>query len=121
MQAVVHLTLALKQRPFSAVLRLSLAGLQWLLGNADASLTQFHALSVRQVQLDSLSHHVLPAITQCGAASHGRYLSAVRPLLVCVCVLHAGSSQCMHLAVFNACCDACMKLNITRCARCCPA
>lgn len=78
MQAVVQLTLAVKQRPFSAVLRLSLAGLQWLLGNADAALAEFHALSVRQVQLDSLSHHVLPAITQCGTVNHERYLTSVR-------------------------------------------
>ena len=83
----MQLTLAVKQRPFSAVLRLSLVGLQWLLGNADAALVQFHALSVRQVQLDSLSHHVLPSITQCGSPNHGRYLSAVRSAACCcVCV-----------------------------------
>ena len=99
MQAVVQLTLAVKQRPFSAVLRLSLVGLQWLLGNADAALVEFHALSVRQVQLDSLSHHVLPAITQCGSASHGRYLSAVRSLLLHVCA----GSFCFLSAGFLGC------------------
>jgi hypothetical protein len=87
MQAMVQLTLAVKQRPFSAVLRLSLAGLHWLLGNVDAALAQFRALSVRQVQLDSLSHHVLPAIAQFGAASHEHYLTSVRSPCTSLCSL----------------------------------
>jgi hypothetical protein len=49
-------------------------------------------LSVRQVQLDSLSHHVLPAIAQFGAASHEHYLTSVRSPCNSLCPL--GTPSC---------------------------
>lgn len=72
MQAKVFLEAAVKSRPCSPRLRLALCGLESLFGNPAAAQAHVAALSLRQVQLDTLAHHVLPAL-----ASHGPPQQAV--------------------------------------------
>ena len=67
LQAVALLESALDDRPSSPALRLALCALASLLGMADLALEQADALQLRQVQFDSMAHHLLPIM-----ASHGR-------------------------------------------------
>ena len=79
MQAQCLLQCALTHAPASPPLRLALCATAALLGDSELALAQVQTLQVRQVQLDSLSHHVLPALAaaaDCPAA--GGFMRQVR-------------------------------------------
>jgi hypothetical protein len=67
LQAMSLLQSALVQRPKSPALRIALCALASHMGMLQLALDQVHELQLRQVQLDSLAHHILPAIA---AARH---------------------------------------------------
>jgi N-terminal acetyltransferase B complex non-catalytic subunit len=79
-QTIVVLEAACALRPYSASIRLALAGLHELVANPVAALEHFQALSIRQVQLDSLGHHVLPTLTTFNPAPSARFMLEVRPI-----------------------------------------
>ena len=62
MQALVLLEHAVARKPGSPPLRLALAALASLLHLPARALAQAAALQLRQVQLDALAHHTLPAL-----------------------------------------------------------
>jgi hypothetical protein len=82
LQALLVLEAGAKGRPYCAPVRLGLAGLHGLLGNAAAACRHFAALEVKHVQHDTLSsHHLLPLLLGLGAAP------AASKLLASTCAL----------------------------------
>ena len=57
---------ASKVRKYSAAIQFALSALYGLLGCAELSQRSFIALEIRQVQLDTLSHHVVPFLASLG-------------------------------------------------------
>eukprot|EP00892_Ulva_mutabilis_P000627 jgi/Ulvmu1/10565/UM065_0019.1 len=63
-QAAALLAVAVQQHPHSPGLLLSLSAVHTLLGHGESATATFHEVSPRSVQLDSLCHHVTPALAE---------------------------------------------------------
>ena len=61
--------------PHNATLRLSLTSVYGLLGAADAAAVPFQSLGVKHIQLDTLTHHLLPALLGGGQWEKARRLA----------------------------------------------
>lgn len=76
-QAQVLLQVALEHTPSSPPLRMALCALDTLFGNGAGAVQQAEALQLRHVQMDSMSHHVLPAAAASIDESVGPFLRQV--------------------------------------------
>jgi N-terminal acetyltransferase B complex non-catalytic subunit len=61
--------------PHNATLRLSLTSVYGLLGAAAAAAVPFESLGVKHIQLDTLTHHLLPALLGGGQWAKARRLA----------------------------------------------
>lgn len=77
-QAAALLAVAINQHPHSPGLLLALAALQTLLGDGGQATATFHEVSPRSVQLDSLSHHITPALAEMPSPKQKALLRMVR-------------------------------------------
>lgn len=109
LQAVALLEGALQDRPSSPALRLALCGLASLLGMAAVALEQADALQLRQVQFDSMAHHLLPALSANGRDRRAATLfrQARCSTLVAKPSSRAWRREVMHATQRNTACRSC--------------
>lgn len=74
-QAAAVLEAAYGYSPHNATLRLSLTSVYGLLGAAAAAAVPFQSLGVKHIQLDTLTHHLLPALLGGGQWEKARRLA----------------------------------------------
>jgi len=80
LQAAAALHAASQARGHSAAIQFALSGLLGVLGAPVEALRAFAALEVRQVQLDTLSHHVVPFLAAAAPSDGARHLADVAAL-----------------------------------------
>lgn len=76
-EAVLILELALKQRPFNPQQKLLVISLYSMMGAPNLAWKIFQTLDVKHILLETLSHHVIRPLLQCGCWQEARSLFAL--------------------------------------------